>query len=107
MSTLLALAAPAVWLAGLSGLLGVVAGGGLALVNFWWLQDRATAACARGGVRPTPWMAASGLRLGVMAGSCAALLATGSAHPIALVAGLTVVPCVLVALALGVKAEVS
>jgi hypothetical protein len=106
-STLIALAAPSAWLAGVPGLLGVVTGGGLALTNFWWLRERAAAACARGGTRSAPWMAASGLRLGLVGGTCATLLATGSAHPIALVAGLTVFPCVLVVLALGVTAEVS
>ena len=106
-STLAALAAPAAWLAGLPGLLGVIAGGSIALVNFWWLRDRAAAACARGGARPTPWLAASGLRLGGVGGACAVLLATGWAHPIALVVGLTVLPCVLVALALSVAPEVS
>ena len=106
-SILIALAGPAAFLAGLAGALGVVAGGTVALVNFWWLQGRATAACARGRARWTPWIAASGLRLGVVGVTCAALLVAGWAHPIALVVGLTVFPCVLVALAVGATAEVS
>jgi hypothetical protein len=106
-SLLAALAAPAAFLAGPGGALGVLAGGGLALANFWWLQSRATAACVRGGARRTGWLAASGLRLGVVGSACAALLATGWAHPVALVMGLTVFPSVLVALALLGTPEVS
>jgi hypothetical protein len=87
------------WLAGITTTLGVVAGGVLAAGNFWWLAGRAvavTAGSAGGG-----WLLGFALRFGALAAACGALLASGWAHPVALVAGLSVLPCVLVARGLG------
>jgi hypothetical protein len=36
------------------------------------------------------------LRLGALVAACGALLATGAAHPVALLAGLSVLPCAVI-----------
>jgi hypothetical protein len=82
------LAAPAGWLGGPTGALGVLAGGGLAVVNFRWLAARAVAS----GPSGEAWLVGAGLRLGAFAGACATLLALEWAHPVALLAGLSVLP---------------
>jgi len=77
-----ALAAAAWWLAGAPIAVGVLAGGALAIVNFRWLVIRTSVAMAT-GITCTA--------------VCGLLLATGWAHPVALVAGFTVLPCDLIA----------
>ena len=104
-----ALAAPGAWVEGIPGGLGVMAGGLLAIVNFRWLVARASAATALGtgaGAAASVWLLGSGLRFGACLGACTLLLATGWAHPIALLVGLTVLPCDLIARGLAaVRAE--
>src|SRR5262245_45908373 len=97
------LAAPAAWLGGAPAGLGVLAGGVLAIVNFRWLVARATATTAALSATPSSgtaaasaWLVGSGLRFGASLGACTLLLATGWAHPIALLAGFTVLPCDLI-----------
>jgi ATP synthase I chain len=93
-----ALAAPGAWVGGIPGGLGVLAGGLLALVNFRWLVARASAATAgTGNAAASVWLLGSGLRFGACLGACTLLLATGWAHPVALLVGLTVLPCDLIA----------
>jgi hypothetical protein len=98
-----ALAAPGAWMGGIPGGLGVVAGGILAVVNFRWLVARASAATAPAAAAGTrnaaasAWLLGSGLRFGACLGACTLLLATGWAHPVALLVGLTVLPCDLIA----------
>lgn len=94
-----ALAAPGAWMGGIPGGLGVVAGGILAVVNFRWLVARASAATAAGtgNAAASAWLLGSGLRFGACLGACTLLLATGWAHPVALLVGLTVLPCDLIA----------
>jgi ATP synthase I chain len=98
-----ALAAAGAWVGGTPAGLGVLAGGTLAIVNFRWLVARASAATAL-GVAPgagdsaaSAWLVGSGLRFGACLAACTALLATGWAHPIALLVGLTILPCDLIA----------
>jgi hypothetical protein len=74
--------------------LGVLAGGSLALANLWSMARRAVSATEASSAR---WSLGAVLRLGGVAAAVALVLASGSAHPIAIVAGLTVLPCVLVA----------
>jgi hypothetical protein len=88
-------AALATWLAGVAGGLGVLAGGAIAILDFGWLARRVTAASASGAT--AGFLLAAGLRLAAVAAAAAAVFATGVAHPVALVAGLTVLPCALVA----------
>ena len=92
-----ALAAVAAWLGGASAGLGVLAGGVLAVVNFRWLVARASAATAAGNAAASAWLVGAGLRFAACTVACALLLTTGWAHPVALVAGFTVLPCDLIA----------
>jgi len=92
-----ALAALGWWLLGAPIGLGVLAGGALAVVNFRWLVARATIATATGSASAAAWIVGAGLRFAACAGACGILLAYGWAHPIALVAGFTVLPCDLIA----------
>jgi len=75
----------------------VLAGGALAVVNFRWLVARAAIATATGSASAAAWIVGAGLRFAACAGACGILLAYGWAHPIALVAGFTVLPCDLIA----------
>lgn len=92
-----ALAALAWWVAGESAGLGVLAGGALAVVNFRWLVARAFVATATGSASAAAWLVGAGLRFIACTAACGVLLATGWAHPIALVAGFTVLPCDVIA----------
>ena len=88
------LAGTAGFLFGPSAGLGILAGGSLALAILWSLARRAVAATEA----PAPrWSLGAVLRLGGVAAAVALVLASGSAHPVAIVAGLTVLPIVLVA----------
>jgi hypothetical protein len=98
-------AAVAAWLGGAPSAVGVLAGGALAVGNFRWLVARAGLATATGGVSSGAWLIGAGLRFAACAAACALLLATGWAHPIALLAGFTVLPCDLVTRALAVRGE--
>jgi ATP synthase I subunit len=92
-----ALAGVAAWLGGSPAGLGVLAGGALAVVNFRWLVARASAATAAGNAAASAWLVGAGLRFAACTVACALLLTTGWAHPVALVAGFTVLPCDLIA----------
>src|SRR5216110_2416339 len=82
-----ALAALGAFLGGAPVAVGTLAGGALAVVNFRWLA----------------WLIGAGLRFTACMAACAWLLSTGWAHPIALMAGFSVLPCDVIArgLALG------
>jgi ATP synthase I subunit len=90
------LALVAGWLGGHTALLGIAAGAALALIDFWWLSARVDTIGddAPGAVA---WVGAAGLRLGGVALTVAVLFLTGRFHPLALVVGLAVLPCALVA----------
>jgi hypothetical protein len=76
---------------------GVVAAGALTLGNFWWLV-RGTAAAAHGRrARLALWGLSAGARFLALLAALAVLLASGRVHPVAVVAGLTILPCALVA----------
>jgi len=91
-----ALVLTAAWLGGTAGAVGAAAGVGLAVGNFRWLAARVRTSAGDAGAARTLWSLAAGLRFLAFGGLCAALLATGWAHPVALVAGLTALPCALV-----------
>src|SRR5437870_7337124 len=95
---LAALAVPAAWLAGWPGAVGVLAAGALVVGNFWWLSRAAATAGAPGGAPPqvSGWVFAAGIRFLVLFAAFAALCAGGYAHPVAVVLGLTVLPCALI-----------
>jgi ATP synthase I chain len=88
-------AVAAAWLGGAGAAFGVVAGSALAVLNFLWLARGVTRASA--DTSRVAWVLASSLRMVAVAGVFAALLATGVIHPVALVIGLTALPCALVA----------
>ena len=94
-----ALALPAAWLGGASAGIGVLAAGLLTVGNFWWLSRAAAAAGASGARRRerAGWIVAASARLTVLFAAFAALCAGGYAHPVAVVVGLTVLPCTLIA----------
>jgi ATP synthase I chain len=92
----LALAALAVW--GLAAGAGVAAAGALTIANFRWLARGA--AMAAGGSRErrlAVWMLSAAGRFTGLLAAFAALFASGWVHPVAVVAGLTVLPCAVVA----------
>jgi hypothetical protein len=91
------LAAISWWLVGVPIGAGVLAGGALAVVNFRWLVARASVATATGSASAAAWILGAGLRFTACAGACGILLAYGWVHPVALVAGFTVLPCDLIA----------
>ena len=94
----LALALPAAWLAGPSGAIGLLAAGALTVGNFWWLARAAASAgdpIARRDV--AGWMLGAGARFALLFVAFAALCAGGYAHPVAVVVGLSVLPCALIA----------
>jgi hypothetical protein len=89
---ILILATAATVIFGLPAGIGLVAGGVLSVGNLWWLTGAALAAFdGRRG-----WPVTAGLRFAAVAGGAAAVFATGLAHPVAVVVGLTVVPCELI-----------
>jgi len=89
----LALALGGAALAGVPGAVGVLAGGALALGSFRLLAAR-VAALAAGPA--TGWLVTSGLRFVAVAAVAALLLGGGWAHPLALVAGYSVLPVAVV-----------
>ncbi len=98
-----ALAAFGAILGGAPVAVGTLAGGALAVVNFRWLAARAAAATAARSTGSLAWLIGAGLRFTACMAACAWLLSTGWAHPIALMAGFSVLPCDVIArgLALG------
>jgi len=95
--------------AGLPGGLGVLAGGAVSLGNLWLLvrgSHRALGLFA-GRRFPPLWVLSLGLRHLALFGILALLLWSGSIHPVALLAGLSVLPPVLVTYALRAAGELS
>jgi hypothetical protein len=83
------------WLGGAPGAAGVLAGGALALGSFRWLAARVRAVSAD-ATMSSGWIAVTGLRLAAVAALAALAFAGGWVHPIALLAGYTVLPVALV-----------
>jgi hypothetical protein len=74
---------------------GVLAGGGLGVTHFRALAARVIAVA--GAAAPGRWLLGSALRLTASAGACALLFVGGWAHPVAVVLGVSAVPCAVVA----------
>jgi hypothetical protein len=81
---------------------GVLAGGAVAVANLWWLARRALAATTPGAPH---WSLGSVVRLAAVAGLVGAVLASGAAHPVGLVVGLTVLPFVVITRGLAAARE--
>lgn len=102
----LTLALPAAWLGGPAGALGVLAGAALAALNFRWLARR-TLASLLPGASATRASAAATVRLLVAMAGPGVVIATGAVHPVALVVGLTLLPCAVIVLGLHTTREES
>ena len=89
-----AVALAAGWLGGTGAASGVILGTGLAVLNFMWLVRGVTRPQA--DTRRGAWMLASSLRMLAVTGAFAVVLALRLVHPVALVIGLTALPCALV-----------
>ncbi|MFQ5828567.1 MAG: ATP synthase subunit I [Candidatus Methylomirabilia bacterium] len=99
----------AILLAGAPVGLGVLSGGGLALANFLWLArggERALA-LASGRQVASAWILGLGLRYLATFGAFGLLLWSGRVDPVGVVAGLTVLPPLLIASALYNSREAS
>jgi hypothetical protein len=86
------------FLAGWPGAVGGVAGGLISLGSFRWIASgvaRAAAPGARGGLALS--VLAIGLRHLALFSALALVLWSGAAHPVALLAGLSVLPPVVIA----------
>jgi hypothetical protein len=92
-----ALTGPAAWFGGLDGALGAAAGAGIAVGNFRWLAARVRAATDDTPTERRLWTLGAVLRLGVLAAAVTLVLLSGHAHPLAIVAGLSVIPVAVVA----------
>ena len=104
-----ALALPATWLAGPTAAVGVLAAGAFTVGNFWWLFRAASSAADPSAPRTEAagWILGAGARFAVLFAAFAALCAGGYAHPVAVVVGLSVLPCALVAQGLRSARETS
>jgi hypothetical protein len=94
-----ALALPAAWLGGPTAAIGVLAAGALTVGNFWWLSRAASSAADPAAPRTEAagWVAGAGARYVLLFAAFAALCAGGYAHPVAVVVGLVVLPCAVIA----------
>jgi hypothetical protein len=88
------LCAPAAWLGGGPAVGGVVAGAALGLLNLQFLTAAASAMSVRlsGRAMSGAWLAVSSFRFIVVLAACVALFTAGWVHPVALLAGLTILP---------------
>jgi ATP synthase I subunit len=93
----------ATWLAGPRVGLGVLAGGALAVGNLWWLASRIVSRTSGAGV--AGWALTTVLRLAATGAAVLLVLATGLAHPVGLVLGLTILPFALIARGLATARE--
>jgi hypothetical protein len=99
LAAVLPLAGIAAWLGGAAAGAGLLGAGALTVANFLWLTRQVGPV----GRRPRPvaaWALVAGGRAAAVAAGATALIATGWAHPLAVVAGLGVLPCALVAVGL-------
>ena|SRR5215472_4625509 len=89
-------------LGGWPGALGVVSGGLLSLASLHWIVRGVQSAGGffAGGRAHPLWLLSLGARYIVLFAAVAALLATGVAHPVALIGGLSILPPVLIGLGL-------
>jgi len=86
---------------GAAGALGIMAGGLLSLGSFHWLMRGVRSAGGFFGGRAHPlWAIGLGLRYMLFFGAIAVLLGTGIAHPVGLMAGLSVLPPVVIVVGL-------
>jgi len=99
-------AAGGAWAVGWPGAVGGLAGGLIALSGFRWIASGVTRVVVTGsrGGRALSSLAVGARHL-VLFGALAGVLGSGVAHPLALIAGLSVLPPVIIALGLRAAAE--
>src|SRR5438128_852179 len=99
LAAVMPLAALAGWLGGGRAGFGLLAAGALTSANFLWLARQLPTAgpAAEAQRRRLGWALSAGVRFGVLMIALATLLLSEWAHPLAVVAGLTVLPCAVVA----------
>ena len=101
------LAAAGAVLAGAPGAVGTAVGALISLGSFRWIAGAVSRAAApSGGAGLSLSALAVGARHLIAFGALAAALVTGAAHPVALVAGLSLLPPVVIALGLR-RAEIA
>ena len=84
------------WAGGLTAAAGVCAGGLMAIVNFHWLSRRVLRGLGPADGLALGWSLGFGLRFATLTAATAILLANQWVHPLAVVVGLTLLPCTLV-----------
>lgn len=94
------LAGLAVWVAGAPAGVGIAAAGTLTIANFWWLARGVGSAAGTPDRARALLTVAAGARFVTLLGAFALVLVSGWAHPVAVVAGLSVVPCALIVVGL-------
>jgi len=94
--------AASAWVGGASSAVGTVAGGLLSLASLYWVARgvRNAGGFLAGGRSHKLWVVALVFRYVVLFGVVALLLRTGAAHPLGLVAGLSILPPVVIILGL-------
>jgi ATP synthase I chain len=95
------------WLGGAPGALGVAAGGALGIAGFRVLAARVRAVTAAGPTLTSPWLMLAGLRFVAISGVAALLFVAGWAHPVAWLAGYSMLPLALVVQGLRLAREES
>jgi ATP synthase I subunit len=95
------------WLGGARGALGVLTGGALGIAAFLVLAARVRALSAAGPTLTAPWLVLAGLRFAAVSGVAALLFVAGWAHPVAWLAGYSVLPIALVVQGLRLAREES
>src|SRR3972149_3883247 len=99
LAAVIALSAVAGWAAGVEGAAGGAGGGAVALLNFRWLARRVGngGARLRGGGAGGAALRGAWLRHLSTVGALGLLLGSGWTHPLAVIAGLSVLPPILIA----------
>ena len=92
------LALPTAWLVGGAGGLGILAGALLAAGNFLWLARRASSMGQDSATTSSAgaWLLGYGVRFLTLGLACAVLLEFALVHPVALLGGLSVLPCAVI-----------
>jgi len=99
LAIVVALSAVAGWAAGVEGAVGVAGGGAVALLNFRWLALSVAnvGALVRDGGSGGVALRGAWLRHLSTVGALGLLLGSGWTHPLAVIAGLSVLPPILIA----------
>ena len=84
------------WAGGVAAAAGVCAGGALAIANFRWLSRRVVGVLGHPDGAVVGWAFGFGVRFAALAAAIAALVASEWAHPLGVVVGFTLLPCIVI-----------